>query len=96
MCFASSYETWAPQMRWGFGRIAGPYGHAILAGMIFLMGLIYCLWLRSADRNWGARRADRRLADYGARAHADGDCGRIADDPIARARGWAWGWRWFS
>ena len=43
-------------MRWGFGRIAGPYGHAILAGMVFLMGLVYCLWLRSADPNWGSRR----------------------------------------
>ena len=40
-----------------------PYGHAILAGMIFLMGLIYCLWLRSADRSWGARRVDQRIAD---------------------------------
>jgi O-antigen ligase len=43
-------------MRSGFGRIEGPYGHAILAGMIFLMGLIYCLWLCSADRRWGTRR----------------------------------------
>jgi O-antigen ligase len=54
--FSSAYESWPNQVRWGFGRIAGPYGHAILAGMVFLMGLIYCLWLRSADRNWGARR----------------------------------------
>ena len=44
------------QMRWGFGRIAGPYAHAILAGMIFLMGLIYCLWLRKFAPNWGTRR----------------------------------------
>jgi hypothetical protein len=49
-------EGWLPQMRWGFGRIAGPYGHSILAGMVFLMGLVYCLWLRNADRNWGSRR----------------------------------------
>lgn len=49
-------DVWVPQMRWGFGRIAGPYGHAILAGMVFLIGLVYCLWLRSADRNWGSRR----------------------------------------
>ena len=54
--FSSPLKTWPPQMRWGFGRIDGPYGHAILAGMIFLMGLIYCLWLRDADRSWGARR----------------------------------------
>jgi len=49
-------SMWVPQMRWGFGRIAGPYGHAILAGMVFLIGLVYCLWLRSADRTWGSRR----------------------------------------
>ena len=53
---ANQNEVWEPQTRWGFGRIAGPYGHAILAGMIFLIGLVYCLWLRSADRNWGSRR----------------------------------------
>ena len=54
--FISQFELWPPQVRWGFGRIAGPYGHAILAGIIFLMGLVYCLWLRDADRSWGARR----------------------------------------
>jgi hypothetical protein len=43
-------------VRWGFGRIAGPYAHAILAGMIFLMGLIYCLWLRRFAPGWGSRR----------------------------------------
>jgi len=49
-------EKWVPQMRWGLGRISGPYGQAILAGMVFLMGLVYCLWLRNADRSWGSRR----------------------------------------
>jgi len=47
---------WPMQMRWGFGRIAGPYSHAILAGIVFLMGLIYCLWLRRTDPAWGSRR----------------------------------------
>jgi hypothetical protein len=54
--FAGATSNWPQQMRWGFGRIAGPYGHAILAGTIFLMGLIYCLWLRSYAPEWGARR----------------------------------------
>lgn len=49
-------EDWPTQVRWGFGRIAGPYGHAILAGMVFLIGVVYCLWLRRADPQWGARR----------------------------------------
>ncbi len=47
---------WPMQVRWGFGRIAGPFAHAILAGMIFLMGLIYCMWLRRFAAGWGSRR----------------------------------------
>ena len=47
---------WPQQVRWGFGRIAGPFAQAILAGMMFLCGLGYCLWLRRADANWGRRR----------------------------------------
>jgi hypothetical protein len=47
---------WTVQMRLGFGRAAGPFAHAILAGMIFLMGLIYCLWLRVFAPNWGRQR----------------------------------------
>ena len=47
---------WTVQMRWGFGRAAGPFAHAILAGMIFLMGLIYCLWLRVFAPRWGTRK----------------------------------------
>jgi hypothetical protein len=54
--FPDQTVGWTVQMRWGFGRIAGPYAHAILAGMIFLMGLIYCLWLRKFAPNWGTRR----------------------------------------
>jgi O-antigen ligase len=54
--FRGQEIDWGVQMRWGFGRIQGPYAHAILAGMIFLMGLIYCLWLRTFAPNWGRRR----------------------------------------
>jgi hypothetical protein len=54
--FPDQPVAWTVQTRWGFGRIAGPYAHAILAGMIFLMGLIYCLWLRKFAPNWGTRR----------------------------------------
>ena len=53
---SQQYNGWLPQMRWGFGRIAGPYGHAILAGMMFLAGLVYCLWLRHVEPGWGSRR----------------------------------------
>jgi O-antigen ligase len=54
--FPGQPVTWGVQMRWGFGRIQGPFAHAILAGMIFLMGLIYCLWLRVFAPNWGTRK----------------------------------------
>jgi hypothetical protein len=54
--FPDQPSTWWVQTRWGFGRIQGPYGHAILAGMIFLMGLIYCLWLRRFAPRWGTRK----------------------------------------
>jgi len=54
--FQGQDPGWGTQMRWGFGRIAGPYAHAILAGMIFLMGLIYCLWLRTFAPHWGTRK----------------------------------------
>jgi hypothetical protein len=35
------------QLRWGYGRIAGPYGHAILAGCILLSALLFAIWLAS-------------------------------------------------
>lgn len=54
--FPDEIVGWTVQTRWGFGRAAGPFAHAILAGMIFLMGLMYCLWLRSFAPNWGTRR----------------------------------------
>lgn len=54
--FPDQVVAWPLQTRWGFGRAAGPFAHAILAGMIFLMGLIYCLWLRRFAPKWGSRK----------------------------------------
>ncbi len=45
------YYGWIRQTRWGFGRIAGPYGHAIVAGMVFSIGLLLQLWL-VGSKNW--------------------------------------------
>jgi O-Antigen ligase len=42
------------QMRWGYGRIAGPYGHAILAGCILLSALLFAIWLAS-EGLWGEK-----------------------------------------
>lgn len=46
---------WGRQTRWGFGRIAGPYGHAITAGMIFSTGLMLQLWL-AGTKSWESTR----------------------------------------
>ncbi len=36
---------WKTQIRWGFGRVAGPFGQSELAGMMFMAGLVLALWL---------------------------------------------------
>jgi hypothetical protein len=46
---------WGRQTRWGFGRIAGPYGHAITAGMIFSTGLLLQLWL-VGTKSWNSSK----------------------------------------
>jgi O-antigen ligase len=45
---------WITQMRNGYGRIAGPYAQAELAGMTFLFGLILALYL-AQYYDWGPR-----------------------------------------
>jgi O-Antigen ligase len=42
------------QIRWGYARIAGPYGHAILAGCILLSALLFAIWLAS-EGLWGQK-----------------------------------------
>lgn len=36
---------WVTNIRWGFGRVAGPYGHAILNGIMMGGGVILAVWL---------------------------------------------------
>jgi hypothetical protein len=60
--FADQPPVWPMQVRWGFGRIAGPFAHAILAGMMFLMGLIYCIWLRIFAPEWGTRKVFKEFS----------------------------------
>ncbi len=49
---------WGRQTRWGFARIAGPYGHAITAGMMFSTGVLLQLWL-SGTKSWESSKALR-------------------------------------
>ena len=43
--FPNESFAWKTQLRWGFGRISGPYGQSELAGMMLFFGLILTLWL---------------------------------------------------
>lgn len=36
---------WVTTFRWGFARVAGPFAHAILAGLIFVTGFRLARWL---------------------------------------------------
>lgn len=51
-------SSWGRQTRWGFARIAGPYGHAIVAGMMFSTGALLQLWL-SGTKSWDGSKALR-------------------------------------
>ena len=43
--FRGQGDGWVTTFRYGFVRTAGPYGHAILAGVVFLIGLRLNRWL---------------------------------------------------
>lgn len=45
---------WVTTFRWGFARVAGPYGHAILCGIIMVSALYLQYWLHRA-RAWGPK-----------------------------------------
>lgn len=43
--FFPGQNNWVTTFRWGFTRVAGPYGHAILAGIIMVVGFRLQRWL---------------------------------------------------
>lgn len=43
--FPGQGRGWITTFRWGFARVAGPYGHAILAGVILVVGYRIQRWL---------------------------------------------------
>ncbi len=49
--FPGQDPGWHTQIRWGFGRVAGPYGQSELAGMVFFTGLVFALWL-AYGKHW--------------------------------------------
>jgi hypothetical protein len=52
--FPDEHFAWKTQIRWGFGRVSGPFGQSELAGMIFFFGLVLTLWL-SYNHLWEPR-----------------------------------------
>jgi hypothetical protein len=44
--FFPGQGSWVTTFRYGFARAAGPYGHAILAGMVFMFGYRIQRWLQ--------------------------------------------------
>ncbi len=53
--------NWVTTFRWGFARIAGPYGHAILAGLIFAVGFRLQRWLEWG-KHWETPQKARRIS----------------------------------
>jgi hypothetical protein len=59
--FPGEIIGWPIQTRWGFGRIAGPYAQSILAGMMFLVGLLLATGMRHFAPDWGRRKVIHSL-----------------------------------
>lgn len=47
--FPEESFPWKTQLRWGFGRVSGPFGQSELAGMMLFFGLVMALWLGYYD-----------------------------------------------
>lgn len=47
--FPGQGDGWVTTFRYGFARVAGPYGHAILAGIVFLFAFRLACWLRNSN-----------------------------------------------
>jgi hypothetical protein len=53
--------NWVTTFRWGFARVAGPYGHAILAGLMFAVGFRLQRWLEWG-KHWESPRKARLVS----------------------------------
>jgi hypothetical protein len=58
--FPGQAPGWVTTLRWGYGRIGGPYGHAILAGIMLLCGWRIARWLERTGQ-WEASGIWSRL-----------------------------------
>jgi len=44
--FPGQWPGWSTQLRWGFGRVAGPYGTAEIYGLILGTGVLLLVWIQ--------------------------------------------------
>jgi hypothetical protein len=51
--FFPSHHSWLMQIRGGFVRVAGPFASCILAGVIFLVGWIFSMWVSYVNKMSG-------------------------------------------
>lgn len=49
--FPGQGAGWVTTFRYGLPRVAGPFGHAILAGLVFMIAVLLQLWLKDC-RAW--------------------------------------------
>lgn len=61
--FPSEVFAWKTQIRWGFGRVSGPFGQSELAGIILLFALVLALWL-SFYKLWEPKFAQARWLPF--------------------------------
>ncbi|HEY3839618.1 MAG TPA: O-antigen ligase family protein [Bryobacteraceae bacterium] len=58
--FNGQGEGWVITFRYGLARVAGPFGHAILAGLVFMFGFRLQTWL-AATTKWDRRVLGKEL-----------------------------------
>ena len=61
--FPGESFAWKTQIRWGFGRVSGPYGQSELAGMMLFFGLVLALWL-GFNKYWEAKFSRARWLPF--------------------------------
>jgi len=61
--FPGQGDGWVTTFRYGLPRVAGPYGHAILAGIMFLIALRLQCWLSKAGL-WRSNILQYRLGRF--------------------------------
>ncbi len=65
--FPDEWPGWVTQVRWGFGRIAGPFGTSEIYGLVLILGVFLLPWLADSQTSrqvpwWTAKKARLTLS----------------------------------